>query len=684
QRMRQILGGAEGREAADSLRGWENNGELQQKLTEAQKDAFREAMAKDPGQASKASQALNRLTQQPGFQKAVSNSQLAGTLQAGVLKNPAVEKPALEMLQGRFMQAGKSDAQTKNQYLRYGMDRAAQGRLDVVRKTGDMLGTLAKANVGRPAQRAAMNMAQRTDGNAKAMGNVDAFVQDPNVSKLPSFARTKATELLAKAEGKDEVKEGFESLAADKKYKSQTADNKGRFYATIGSGRPSEYRAITDKVLASLESKSFPTRGAQVNSFLGKVAAQVQRQGAASVDGEALIKSAKKSPVPSAPKLTSTEGLDEEEASRARAQNRAKVIQFFTQMQRAYDGADKQLASAKYFEDVNRMTNLREAENIDVTVLSAEDQALVADRQAMLGTRLESLRTRQRERMRELRTKRMPMSKRRAQRAEQRSVGRQPKYFSPTVSRTRANPSAAFTQQAAVGGRPPSLAGTPARNQLQQRQAAGLGAGGIDQQVAQAVAQLGQGPITAAAVNQVAQAIASQVVMQVTEQLSQAVQVQATSAQSTSTAPTTPRQEGKVDGWGIPRTFERDLGGARPSVVKPASAPATGTVTSTDVAAERYTGRMLVKDPGTVRRPDELFGAHWKELTRSEKALLKNLGWSQQDWDTKDNPGAKWPMSMATGFVNLTTVQRESVRKLGYTLHDWDTRVQAFTMGKNA
>jgi hypothetical protein len=65
-------------------------------------------------------------------------------------------------------------------------------------------------------------------------------------------------------------------------------------------------------------------------------------------------------------------------------------------------------------------------------------------------------------------------------------------------------------------------------------------------------------------------------------------------------------------------------------------------------------------------------------------ALLKNLGWNQQTWDTKDTPAAKWPMTMVTAYVNLTPLQRESVRKLGMTARDWDKRVQAFTSGKNA
>ena len=99
---------------------------------------------------------------------------------------------------------------------------------------------------------------------------------------------------------------------------------------------------------------------------------------------------------------------------------------------------------------------------------------------------------------------------------------------------------------------------------------------------------------------------------------------------------------------------------------------------------EKYTGRVLVKDPTSIRDTQELFVTTWKEMNKPEMALLKNLGWNQQTWDTKDTPAAKWPMAMMTSFVGLNPVQREAVRKLGFTAHDWDQKVQAFTMGKNA
>jgi hypothetical protein len=103
-----------------------------------------------------------------------------------------------------------------------------------------------------------------------------------------------------------------------------------------------------------------------------------------------------------------------------------------------------------------------------------------------------------------------------------------------------------------------------------------------------------------------------------------------------------------------------------------------------EALSERYTGRTLVKDPSQIRMLAAIFQSNWKGLSRSESALLRNLGWTQQLWDTREAAGAKWPVAMATQFVNLNPTQREAVRNLGLSAHDWDTKIQGFTMGKNA
>jgi hypothetical protein len=700
-KMRQVMGGAAGPDAAKALGDWQANQQLQAKLTDAQKSLFHEAMAKNPKHATDAGNALNRLTREPGFVKAVNNAQQMATLQQGILDNPRAERPAAEILQNRFMQSKKADAQTKNQFLRFGMQQAGKGNLDAMRRAGDMLGLMDKAALHKNAQRAGMNMIAKNPADAKAAKNVDAFVQHPEVGKLPTFARSKATELLCKANGKAEVKEGFEHLVAHPKFKAQTAQNKGRFFSTIGTGRPSEFRALADKSLTALQGQGFPNRSGQVGKFLNKMAAQAQKGGAAGVDPEAAIKSAKTSELPSVPKLGSSAGLDADEAAKVRSQNRAKVIQFYNQLGRIYEQGEKKLNAAKYLEDVNALQNLREPEPLDTSMLSAEDQAFVRTKQEGMKSKLDRVRGLQRQRSRELRTKRMPPAKRRARIEARRLQGKQPKYFNPNTGRARGT--ATFAKQEAVGAPRQGFVGTPARAQINQSnaRAAQSGLGNIQAQVANVVSQLGQGPLTPERAGQVAHAIAQQVAATVVEQVT---------AQLMNSAPVgiaDPRiaeipagekavmrkrerertQTSKTDGWGIPRTLDRDLGGAQHAAVKPPSKEVStepAPPSYDELAAEKYTGRVLVKDPTSIRTLDDLFHSGWKGLNRSEKALLKNLGWSQQMWDTKDTPAAKWPVSMATPFASLTATQREAVRQIGFTPHDWDKKVQAFTMGKNA
>ncbi|MEO0813338.1 MAG: hypothetical protein AAFY60_10780, partial [Myxococcota bacterium] len=420
-------------------------------------------------------------------------------------------------------------------------------------------------------------------------------------------------------------------------------------------------------------------------------------------------------------------------------ENRAKVIQFYNKVSRSYDQSSKKLASAKYFEDINRMTNLREPEDLDLSVLSPEDRALVQEKRTKLGERLGELRQTHRQRSRELRTKRMPMSKRKAKAAQARARGAQPRYFNPHVDR-RTPPSQAFLQPVADDGgefaetRPGGLPQTPHRGQLGTQRGRAMGRpagarsgpagrggnGSIQQQVASALAQLGNGPVTPDVAASVAQSIASQVAQQVTEQvvaqltaggvgvadpellkdsedlamekrreangkaaLSRGQTQSGKTGRSTAQKSTVP-----TDGWGIQRNFSADLGGAQREVVKPAVHNHDEYMPEGPDAAQSaeapYTGKLLVKDASQIREMPVLMSMVWKSMSRAEQALLKNLGWSQQNWDTKDTPAARWPTAMATAFMSLTPVQRESLKKLGFTAHEWDKRIQAFTMGKNA
>ena len=691
QKIQDILGGSAGNEAAEALQNWGDNSKLQGKLSDAQKRLFQEAMVRDPKKGAQSAQAMNRLAAQPAFEQSVKDSQQLGTLQQAIVENPALEKPASELLQKRFMTSPKTDGETKQRFMKFGLDQAKKGgtdfKLGSVKHASDMLNSLSGGSMPKGAQRAAMAMVEAKPGDTQAMNNVDTFASQADVQKMPSFARGKATELLAKSGGDSQVKQGFEKLAGDANFQSQSVQNKGRFFSTIGSGNPNEFRALTDQSLIALQSDAFPKRAGKVASLLTKMASQAKSGGAKSVDAGSLLKGKTRiSTLPTPPKLGSTEGLDDDEAQKVRSQNRGKIIQFYTQVQRSYEQAEKKLKTARYIEDVNKLQNLKEAPALEATVLTPEEQAFVQERRESVKQKLDQVKKFQRQRARELRGKRMPPARRRAKTAAQRSVGRQPKYFSPASSRA-ASATQAFLQATGTEGRP-QLAGTPQQNMRNAAQAQKQVATGpdIQSQVASALAQMGSGPMTADKAGQVAKTIANQVAAQVASQVAeQLLGAQAQGAKTTA-AQNPPTARGQVDGWGIPRTFERDLGAAsnRPVKERAVEPEQPGAPGMDEVLNERYTGRTLVKDPSQIRDLVSVFGSSWKGLSRAESALLRNLGWTQQLWDTREAPGAKWPVAMATAFVNLNPTQREAVRNLGFSAHDWDKKVQGFTMGKNA
>jgi len=712
-KMRQVLGGSQGPESAEAAKAWGDNNKLQSKLSESAKSQMRELWSQNPAKATKASKAMNRLSQSPEFDT-VDTKKQGSMIQQTLMEAPELEKPASELLKNKYLQSSKNskttDPETKNRFMDFGLRQMKKGgtemKLGSVKHAGDMLANMTDNGTTKGAQRAAMKMVETKPNDLGAMKNVDAFVQEPAVKSMPNFARGKATELLAKAGGEPEVQESFTQLAKDPKFKAQTAENKGRFFSTVGTGRASEFRAISDNLLKSMRGTDFPERSNQVSKFLNTMSKQVSSEGAKGLNSKSAITRAKSSGLPKPPSMIPTEGLSEEDALAARSQNRANVIQFYNKLSRSYEKAEKKLNSAKYLEDVNSLQQLREPPSVDTSSLTPEELAFVEERGESVKKKLGQVKKLQRQKARELRGKRMPPAKRRALAAKRRIKGKQPKYFSPNAGRSRQS----AVMQKAVGAEqvmPEQPQSTQAKTPSQQmrgtrhaqmRGKGQMGGADIQSQVASALAQMGQGPMTAEIAGQVAQTIATQVAAQVAAQVAEqllggtAKGKAAGLGQSQEPKLETHKSEqmGKTDGWGIPRSFERDLGGARRTAVRPkiqqpeddgeyGDAP-----TLEQVLNEKYTGKLLVKDPSVIRSLLQLFQCNWKGLNRSEAALLKNLGWNQQGWDTKDTPSARWPMAMATPFVNLNSTQREAVRKLGFSPHDWDTRVQAFSMGKNA
>ncbi len=685
QRVQQIMGGSEGPDAARALSSFTNNKDLQQKLTDAQKNAFFDAMAASPKQATAAGSALDRLTQQPGFHRAITNTQQTGTLQEGVLKAPmATEETAASMLASRFFQSSKADPQAKNQCLRFGLRQAAEGKATVAKQATDVLGSLVSAQVPRGAQRSVMRMVERTAGNPTATTNVDSYVKNANVRAMPSFARGKSVELLAVTNAATEVKEGFEKLAGNKRFKAQTGQNQGRFFTTIGSGRPSEYRAVTDHLLIALRSSDFPAREAQVGRLLNKMSAQVKKSGADAVDTGGLLREARKSAFPTPPKMLSTEGLSEEDALRVRAQNRGAILSFFNQLERIYERADKTLKSAKYLEDVNSLQTLREPPDLDTSALTPEELAIYEARRSAVGKRRAAILQVQSRRTRELRYKRMPPAERRARAAEKRSVGRQPRFIRPEASRGSA--SQAFVGLASgTDGQPampaqmrPLRGGTPYR-------------GDVEEHVTSALSSLGDGPMTPDKVAHVARAIGQQVAREVVEQVTaQLLGTHAPAPPAHDSEPavaSAPRRAVITSDWRVPRV-DRDLGGPHAAVVKtPREAPSAEAA-----GAAKYTGRKLLKDDASTRTLDELLlgNQSWSELAMAEQVLLRNLGWNGRLWAARDGERAQWPSEMGRTYAELGVIgqgvsaKQDAVRRLGFSAAEWDKRVQALKMGKNA
>ncbi len=684
--------GRMGNDAAAAAMGWSGSGKLQQKLTDANKRMFQEHFTADPQRGTNTANALQRLASGPEFSQAASGSQQVGMIQKALVDNPKMEQPIRELLQTRFMQSPKADPQAKSDFLRFGMQQAARTGGTTppgVKVAGDMLGVLVRTNTIPLAQKAAMNMVQRGPDNTDGMRNVDNFVQSPAVAQMPTFARGVATTLLAKSDGSTPVKEGLEQVAQNPKFQAQNPDMQARMFATIGSGRAGELRAMTDKTLQALQSSNFPTRTLQVGKFLDKMSKKASSKGAGSVDVEGLMRSAKGSPFPPVPTLDPVEGLDDAQTHQARAKNRAKVIEYYQQVSQSYKGVGRRIDSAKYFEDVNQLPNLREAGSIDTTGQTPKDAEFINSKAQQAQEQYKELANNQKFRMRALKTTRISPQRRRMLERRARAQGAQPKYFTPGRNRVGGNNPASFPTSQGVDAMPQAggLARTPMAKQRTMANAqfgteSGLDAASILSQVPSSLPvqeRMTQAKKVMAKQWEAQMKSVMQQILGASDPSDMAVQqteqAQAAQAGQRSQRPAT--TQGKTDGWGIQRSFERDLGGTQATPVRPVGASEAAEEAAPDYRNEKYSGRTLIKPPTQVRDPATLMNVSWKDTQRGEKALLRNLGWTQPMWDAKGEPGARWPQSMRTPFSRLGSTQREAVRQLGLTSDDWDRFVES-------
>jgi hypothetical protein len=682
---------------------WAGSEALQKKLNDRQKQLFL-AQAAAPAteqRANAAGQALSDLSQAKNFAQAAPTAQAAGDLQAALLDKPERHPPLRQAIDSRFMGDKNSDGGARQGLLRFAA-RYGDTRGISVRLGADMLGTLSGTQVPGFAQRAAIKMMERNPDNAQGVSNLDAFAQDAGVRAMPSFARGQAVKVLAQGDGTDGLREGLGDIASESSFRSMSRADKAQLFATIGQGRASQLRAITDQTLAALRTAGFPAQSAQVSRFLGGLGRQIRKGdgSAKEVDGKGLIRQAKKGTMPALPKLMSTTDTDDEEAQQqARSHNRAALMRYYSQLGEHYAGIETQIKNAKYFEDVNLLTGLREAKVPDTSALKVADgvrDAFSSQLDALKGqldsrelkrpeyvSRVKALQAqalgradlsadektwvsavtsdaqlaqtylelagKKNRKLREVGKNLMPPAKRRRLAQERRNVGAQPRYFRPNG--------------ASDGQSVARMASLP----MPQRQAPNL-AGDEKAQIRQLISVLtqalrGDAPVTYA-LQQLGRSLGSASAAKAEPQ--------------TPTAPAAPaaRTTGKEDAWGIPRTFERDLGAA--AHVVPVR-PAKGNEEADDVGEvprSQVHEVQVVRPSATLRDLGTLYALPWKQLSRDESNVFRNLGWDHATWDAKGQDGARWPVSYRTPYNTLSPKQRGSVQALGFGQTEWDAYIE--------
>ena len=101
------------------------------------------------------------------------------------------------------MTSPKTDAETKQRFMRFGLDQAKKGgtdfKLGSVKHASDMLNSLSGASMPKGAQKAAMAMVENKPGDTQAMNNVDTFASQADVKKMPTLREAKQPSCSPKA-----------------------------------------------------------------------------------------------------------------------------------------------------------------------------------------------------------------------------------------------------------------------------------------------------------------------------------------------------------------------------------------------------------------------------------------------------------------------------------------------------
>lgn len=607
-------------------------------LSGAQSNVIESHIAQDPAKATAAADAFSKLASKESFGQAVTSRDQMFNLQRSLLEKPQVAPAAERLLDSAFMQSTQSDNRTKTSFLKMALNQAAKGGTDVsvggLKHASAMMGKLVDSGVGAAGQRSALAMVERRPTDTAAMDRVATFSGSSELRTQTKSVKTKATSLLAKANGDTSVADGLKTLVSSVAFKGHTSSNQSKMFSTIGSAKVQDYRAMTDLTLDAIRSPEFPKHAPDVSSWLKQAAQKVSTTG---LEGVSKMPSRplSRAGMPQPPKLIDMSALEGDELQQARSQNRALVIQYYTGVQRHLDKQAQGIESAKFAEDIHGFTqSLKAPIDLEMSALTPEEQAFVLERRESVMKRFDEVKKLHRQRSRELRGQRRPAMERLPAKEKTQSS---PRYF--TIEGGRKNVASLFMKEAT-----PATLGLEDGDWLGDvvRQALGKGAQGLTQ----------------AGIEEVAKSVATRVANEVMESLSKSLGQESN---------TTRRGSIQTDEMGVPVARDQELSGP--------IAPVRPRMSASSEAS---------KPALAVRSAGEIFQSSWKGLSRAEMAMLRNLGWDQSSWDNKASAQSKWPMAMVTPFTSLSLIQREAVEKLGFTKDTWNKRVEAFTSGRNA
>ena len=106
-----------------------------------------------------------------------------------------------------------------------------------------------------------------------------------------------------------------------------------------------------------------------------------------------------------------------------------------------------------------------------------------------------------------------------------------------------------------------------------------------------------------------------------------------------------------------------------PAATVAAKAPAADAPATPDAPPTAPAATPGVRRPAEGQDLEDLWNEpEWKELTPTEKALWKRLGWTEAKWQEEEDP----PPSEDRMWDELTDDERAAAAKLGYTKAYWD------------